>query len=52
MILNYHDWSNRVQSITNTRQDNDITNRIGATYIENDTELWWPNGSGADCDEN
>ena len=33
-------------------QDNDVANRIGAVYIENDTEFLWLIGLSADCDEN
>ena len=35
-----------------TRQDNDVTNRIGIEYTENDNELLWLIESGANCDEN
>ena len=35
-----------------TRQDNDVTNRIGIVYTENDNELLWLIESGANCDEN
>ena len=35
-----------------TKQDNDMTNHISAVYVENDTELSWPIGLGAVCEEN
>ena len=39
MILNCSDQSDRVQFMTNTREDNDVTNCIGAIYAKNDSEL-------------
>ena len=51
-ILNYHDWLDWVQFITNAKYDNDITSCIDATYVENDIELSWSIRLGADCDEN
>ena len=30
-----------------TKQDNDMTDRTGAVYVETNTELLWPIGSGA-----
>ena len=51
MILNYRDWSNRVQYVTITRKDNDVSDHIDAVYAENDTELSWPIGLGVDYDE-
>ena len=33
------DW---VQSVIKTRQDNDVTDRTGSFFIENDIELLWP----------
>ena len=38
-ILNYCDRLDRVQSVLNTRQDNDVIIRTSAIYTENDTEL-------------
>ena len=35
-----------------TKQENELTSHVGAVYIENDTELSWLIGLGADCDEN
>ena len=35
-----------------TRHDNDVIDRIGIVYIENDTELSWPIGQGVVYDEN
>ena len=31
---------------------NDVTNRIGAIYVENETELSWPIGPSAVYDKN
>ena len=33
--------TNRVQSVTKTRQDNDMTERIDTVYVKNDIELSW-----------
>ena len=41
-ILNYHDLSNWVSFLTKTKQDNDVTNRIGLVYIETEIELSGP----------
>lgn len=35
-----------------TRQDNDVTDRIGVFYVKNDIELSWPFGLGAFYEEN
>ena len=35
-----------------TKQDNDMTNCIGAVYVENNIELSWLIRSGTVCDEN
>ena len=32
------DW---VQSVIKTRQDNDVTDRTGSFFVENDIELLW-----------
>ena len=34
--------------MTKTREDNNVTDHIGAVYAENDTELSWPIRSSAD----
>ena len=52
MILNYRDLLDRLQSMINTRHDNNMTNHIGVIYVRNDTELSWLIGSGVDCDKN
>ena len=39
--LNYHDRSNRVWSMTKTRQDNGVTNCTGAIYVEIGIEVSW-----------
>ena len=52
MILNFYDWSNRVPTMTKTRNNNYVTNHIDMTYIENETELLWPIKLGVVCDEN
>ena len=41
MILNYQDQSNSVWSMTKTRQDNDVVDRIGPFYAENKIERLW-----------
>ena len=41
MKLKYHDRTNRVWSMTKTKQDNDVTDHIGAVYTEIGTELSW-----------
>ena len=40
--LNYYDLSYGVRSMTKTRQDNDVIDRIGAVYTDIRTELSWP----------
>ena len=45
--LSCYDQLDRVQSIMTTRQDNDITDPIGAIYVENKIELSWSIESGA-----
>ena len=47
-----HDRSDWVPSMTKTRQDNNMTDRTGAVYVENGNELSWPIKSGANYDEN
>ena len=39
--MNYYDQFNGVQSITETRQNNDVTEHIGAVYVKIRTELSW-----------
>ena len=34
MILNSHDLSDRVQSLMKTREDKDVTDRIGVVYTK------------------
>ena len=50
--LNYRDLFEQVQFVMKTRQDNDVTNCIGAVYAENKIELSWLIRSSIDCDEN
>ena len=38
--------------MTKTKKDNDMTDRIGAIYVENKTELSWLIRSGVVCDKN
>ena len=52
MKLSCHDQSKRVSFVTKTRQDNNMTDRIGAMYTENNTKLLWLIGSSSNCDEN
>ena len=40
--MNYHNWLDRVHSITKTTQDNDVTDHTGVVYVEKDIELSWP----------
>ena len=35
-----------------TRQDNDVIDYTGLVYTKKETELLWPIGLGAICDEN
>ena len=49
--MNYHDRFDQVQSIMKTREDNNMTNRTGEVYVENDIELLCPIRTGADSDE-
>ena len=51
MKLSSHDRSVRVWFMMKIRQDNDVTNRMGLVYDENDTELLGSIGLGAVCDE-
>ena len=51
MKLSYRDRSERVRSVIKTRQDNDVTNRIGLVYVENNTKLSQPIELGAVHDE-
>ena len=39
MKLNCHDRFNRVRSMTQTKQDNDVIDHIGMVYVENKIEL-------------
>lgn len=39
MKLNCQDLFGQVRSMMKTNQDNDLTDRIGAVYVENDIEL-------------
>ena len=52
MKLGYHEQSGQVRSMKKTRQDNDVTKRLGVVYTENNTNLLWPIGPSTDCDEN
>ena len=50
MKLNCHDRLNWERFVTKTKQDNDLTDRKGAVYIENETEHSWLIGLRAICD--
>ena len=52
MKLCCHDWSSQVQFVRKVIQDNDMTDRTSAVYIENEIELSWLIGLGAVYDEN
>ena len=41
MKLNCHDWSGKVRYLRKMTQDNDVIDRIGVVYTENETELPW-----------
>lgn len=51
MILNYHDQSDRVSTVTKTRLENDVTNHIDVVYTKNDIELSRSIKSGVIYDE-
>ena len=51
-ILNYHAQSNWVLYVMKTKQDTDVTDRIGAVYTKNNIELLWTIWSSADYDKN
>ena len=40
--LNCYDWTNKIRSMTKTKQDNDVSGHIGILYPEIRTELWRP----------
>ena len=50
--LNYHDKSDRVRSVTKIRHNNNVTDRIGTVYAENENELSWPIRQGVVYDKN
>ena len=52
MKLCCHDWSSQVQFVRKVIQDNDMTDRTSAVYIENEIELSWLIGPGAVYDKN
>ena len=52
MKLSYRYWLDRVQSRTKTKQDNNMTNRIGLVYVEIETELSGPIWLGVVFDKN
>ena len=51
-ILICHDQLDQVQSVMKAKQDNDVTDRIGAIQVENETKLPWLIKLGELCDEN
>lgn len=51
MILNYHDQSDRVSTMTKTILENDVTNHIDVVYTKNDIELSRSIKSGVIYDE-
>ena len=50
--LNCWDLFDQVQSMIETRQDNDMTNCTSAVYSDNKIELLWPIKLSAICDKN
>ena len=51
-ILNCSDWLDQVQSVTKTRQDNDVIDHIGITNAEIEIELSRLTKLGAVCNRN
>ena len=51
IILNYRDWSDQVQFLTNTKEEKYVTNCISTVHAKNNTELLWLIRSSVDCDE-
>ena len=41
MKLNCYDRADKVYYMEKTRQENDMTNRIGAVYVKIETEMSW-----------
>ena len=41
MKLNYHDQSDKVRSMTKSKQGNNVIDRIGVVYVKIRTELSW-----------
>ena len=43
--LNYHDWLDKMWSIMKNREDNEVTDRTGVIFAQQDTKLlrliWW-----------
>ena len=52
MKLSYNDQSNRVQFVMKFKQKNNVTDCIGAVYVENEIELSWSIEPSVICDEN
>ena len=52
MKLSCRDQSDRVWFVMKTRQDNDVTNRIGLVYVKTKPQFSGPIWSGAVYDEN
>ena len=52
MKLRYHDQSDRVLSVIETRKNNNVTEHTSAIYIENNIKLLWSIRPGVVYDEN
>ena len=52
MKLSCCDQSNYMCAVTKTRQDNNVTDRIGLVYVGNDTKLSRPSWLSVICDKN
>ena len=49
--LSCHDQSDGVPFVMKTKMHNDMTDHTSEVYVENDIELLWLIGSGANYDE-
>ena len=50
--MNYREWSNQLQYVMKTRQDDDISDHTSVVYDGNKTKLPCPIELCAICDEN
>ena len=52
MIMNYCEQLDRVPTMTNTREDNNVTDRTNVVYTEKEIKLPWLIRVGVVCDKN